>query len=193
MKTNVTLIREDDRFVQRTKDGYFNANLLAKSKGLVVGDYKKNKKTKDFIEQLKSEGIENPFIAGGKGTWMHPKLFIDFAMWVSVEFKSIVIDYVLDGLIKSRNEAGDYYNQMCATIMSTYINLHERKPPAHLYMDEARMIKDIVGVSNRNEASECKLDLITTMQKLNSTLIKKGIGKDSRRKRLIDLKESFEL
>lgn len=193
MKTSQTMIRDDERFLQRTKDGYFKANDLVNDwninnskKRKELGIFKRNKTTKDFIEQLKKEGIENPLIASNKGTWMHPKLFVDFAMWVSVEFKSMVIDYVLDGLINSRNNAGDYYNEMCATILNTYVNYYGTKPNPKIYSEEAKMIRELARVGNkkRNEMTESELELITLLQKYNSVLLKNRIGKNSRVKQL---------
>ena len=120
------------------------------------------------------------------GTWMSPKLFIDFAMWVSVEFKSIVIDYVLDGLITSRHDAGDFYKEMCVTILETHIDYFGTKPNPILYITEARMIKRLLKLDkkDRNLMSEKELKSITQLQKLNSLLLSDKIGKDSRVKQL---------
>lgn len=200
MKTNNVMIREKDCWVQRTKDGYFNATTLIsywnnlKQEKKVLGNFNKLQSTKEFIELLKSEGINNPLISGrgsGKksGTWMHPKLFIDFAMWLSVEFKSKVIDYVLDGLIQMRHDAGDYYNEMCAQILETYTGVYNKKPPPMIYIQEANMIKSLVTNKPRNEMSEQELKQITYLQKVNANLIKKAIGKESRIKKLIEASE----
>ena len=190
------MIRDNKSFVQRTKDGYFSATTLLnswndnkKGKPLQLGSYKTNKSTIDFIEQLKKEGIESPSITGkGRytGTWLHPKLFIDFAMWVSVEFKSVVIDYVLDGLIKSRHEAGDYYNEMCAEILKSHLKYFGTKPNPKLYIEEARRIKSILTVSNlkRNDMSERQLNAVTQLQDLNIMLLSDGVGFDSRVRQL---------
>lgn len=189
------MIRDNQAFVQRTKDGYFNANELLRSwnkdivNKLQLGGYKTNKSTIDFVNQLKKEGIEKPMISSrgiNGGTWMHPKLFIDFAMWVSVEFKSIVIDYVLDGLISSRNDAGDYYNEMCAEILNSHIKFYGTKPNPKLYIEEAGRIKSLLGVSNvnRNDMTEKQLNDITHLQKTNSMLLSDGVGVASRIKQL---------
>lgn len=196
MITNQLMIRESG-FVQRTKDGYFSANQLLElwnannSNKKILGNFSKLNETKDFIEQLKKEGVENPLIAGrgtgdSAGTWMHPKLFIDLAMWISVEFKSKVIDMVLDGLIISRNDAGDYYNEMCACIMENYLKVHECKPPATLYINEANLIKELLDVNykDRNEMTQKELDNITLLQKVNSELISNNVGIESRRRHL---------
>ena len=60
MKTNQIMIREDNSFTQRTKDGYFDATLLINSWNAncdfkdrkVLSKYRINKGTKEFIEQL---------------------------------------------------------------------------------------------------------------------------------------------
>ena len=196
MKTNQIMIRDDEAFIQRTKDGFFNATVLLDNwnkRDIVqvkqLARYKENKTTKEFVKQLQKEGIEKPYISGrGKfgGTWMHGKLFIDFAMWVSVEFKSIVIDYVLDGLIQSRNDAGDYFNEMSATILKTHIDYYGTKPNPKLYITEANRIKKMLNLERkeRNLMTEKELNSITQMQKLNAMLLEKNIGKDARIKQL---------
>lgn len=50
------------------------------------------------------------------GTWMHPLLFIDFAMWLNPAFKVKVLKFVYDELIKFRNLAGDAYPRMCSAV-----------------------------------------------------------------------------
>jgi len=182
-------------FIQRTSDGYFSANKLIEQWNVVnhdkklLGNFMKTQGTRDFIIQLQKEGIEKPVIAGKgnnsrSGTWVHPKLFIDLAMWVSVEFKSKVIDYVIDGLIKSRHDAGDYYNEMTKAILETYVDYYGSKPPASIYIDEANMLKSLVGAKDRNNMTEEELRQLTYLQKFNAMLIKKRIGKDSRIRQL---------
>ena len=199
MKTNQIMVREQG-FIQRTSDGYFNATKLVEQWNITngekkqLGNYMKTQSTNDYVEQLKKEGIENPIIAvrgnnKNSGTWVHPKVFIDLAMWVSVEFKSKVIDYVLDGLIKSRHDAGDYYNEMTKAILDTYVDYYNVKPPAHVYIEEANMVKSLVVSKDRNNMTEQELKQLTYLQKFNTMLIKKRIGKKSRIKQLIQAAE----
>lgn len=194
MKTNQVMIREQG-FIQRTIDGYFSATELIKKwnsnsiNKKQLGQYQLLNSTNEFIEQLKKEGIEKPIITRrGKGensgTWVHPKVFIDLAMWVSIEFKSKVIDYVIDGLIQNRHEAGDYYKEMCAQILDTYTTHFRSKPPASIYIEEANRLKELVGSKDRNNMTEQELKQLTYLQKFNTMLIKKKIGKDSRIKQL---------
>jgi hypothetical protein len=51
--------------------------------------------------------------------WMHPYLFIDFAMWINPTFKLEVIKFVHDSLISVRHSAGDNYKNL-ASWLSTF-------------------------------------------------------------------------
>jgi hypothetical protein len=64
-----------------------------------------------------------------------------------------------------------------------------------IYINEARMIKEIAGLKdkNRNEMSETELSKITILQKVNSTLINDKVGKKSRIKQLQMVSKSLEL
>ena len=46
------------------------------------------------------------------GTWMHPFLFIKFAMWLNPRFEVQVIKFVYDKLISYRHGAGDNYKTL---------------------------------------------------------------------------------
>jgi len=192
MKTNQIMIRENC-IEQRTSDSYFNATLTVKNWNeenpklkKEITEYHRLKSTKEFIEYLKiNENIEKPYFSSNKGTWMHPLLYVDFCMWVSIEFKTMALKYVLDGLIKTRHSAGDYYNQMCAIIMEKYIEFNGCKPVPMIYINEAKMINEIACINiPRNLMTEKQLEKITILQKINSTLISEKVGKESRKKQL---------
>ena len=114
---------------QRTKDGFFNATALLKQwnnssmSERKMDNYFASEKTKEFISTImERENLNTPKMVylktRGKyngGTWMHPLLFIDFAMWINPSFKYDVLKFVYDEMIKYRNEAGDAYRDLgCA-------------------------------------------------------------------------------
>ena len=125
MKTNNVILRPMGEFkvAQRTKDGMFNATALLKQwneKSISerkMANYFLSEKTSDFISTIiKRENLNTPkmvyLTSRGKhngGTWMHPMLFIDFAMWINPSFKYDVLKFVYDQMIKYRNDAGDAY------------------------------------------------------------------------------------
>lgn len=133
MKTNQVMIRQmaSFRVEQRTKDGFFNATSLIKQwneeKAMKkeIKDYLENKSTEEFIKALIVEENLNkgnyPYLSSrGKngGTWMHPLLFIDFAMWLNPSFKVKVLKFVQDEMIKFRHLAGESYPEMCKAVDS---------------------------------------------------------------------------
>lgn len=133
MKTNQIMVRPMGEFevTQRTKDGFFDATALLKqwngSSGQQkqIAHYTDNESTNEFIKALMLEENfkeRNSVLiqTRGKngGTWMHPLLFIDFAMWINPAFKVKVLKFVYDEMIKFRNLAGDAYPSMCRAVRS---------------------------------------------------------------------------
>ena len=140
MKTNQLMKRKMGEFnvTQRTKDGFVCATELLRqwneyanlnrgnSPHLKQKDLKEffyNKNTKEFIDALlEEEKLSTKNLAylklRGKsgGTWMHPVLFVKFAMWLNPRFEVQVIKFVYDEMIKYRNEAGDAYNKLGSAV-----------------------------------------------------------------------------
>jgi hypothetical protein len=125
MKTNKVMIRDMGGLDvhQRTKDGMFNATALLKQWSVknnskkVIAHFFENKATEEFIQALGEDFTHRNSVyvksrasrGTNAGTWMHPYLFIDFAMWLNPKFKVKVIKFVYDELIKQRHLAGDNY------------------------------------------------------------------------------------
>lgn len=132
MKTNQVLTRQMGHFsvLQRTSDGMFNATALLKQWNNISGQkkvlahYFENSSTIEFIEAIEKEENfkhrNSVYLKSrgrySEGTWMHPLLFIDFAMWLNPAFKVKVLKFVYDELIKIRHEAGDTYRIMSSAV-----------------------------------------------------------------------------
>lgn len=115
---------------QRTKDGMFNATALLKQWNESAGEKKEIKKffenqnTKEFISALIEEenlnGEKSAYLTSrGKyngGTWMHPILFVKFAMWLNPRFEVKVIKFIYDQMIAYHNEAGDAYRELSVAV-----------------------------------------------------------------------------
>lgn len=132
MKTNQMMVRKMGNFnvTQRTKDGYFDASSLLKqwneSTGMQkqMSHYTSSSSTNEFIKALVNEEElkerDSVLIQRrGKngGTYMHPLLFLDFAMWINPSFKVKVLKFVYDEMIRYRNEAGDAYKELGCAVM----------------------------------------------------------------------------
>lgn len=134
MKTNQVMIRKMGDFdvSQPTKDGMFNATALLKQWNAQDGvaqrkldNYFASAKTTEFIDTIiEREKLNTPKMVYLKtrgnngGTWMHPLLFIDFAMWINPSFKYDVLKFVYDQMIKYRNDSGDAYKLLSSAVGS---------------------------------------------------------------------------
>jgi hypothetical protein len=177
---------------QRTSDGMFNATELLSQWNDFAGTQKQmshfteNASTKEYIKtienDLNSKERNSVLIQSrGKngGTWMHPYLFIDFAMWLNPKFKLQVIKFVYDELIKYRHEAGDAY------ILLSY-SLGKIVPKSFLpiaIQKVSQAMNHIVfnnhqtGIRNK-EASEENLRELSELEKKISDLISEGFIKN---------------
>lgn len=63
-------------------------------------------------DNLKLEDVKQSKRGKNGGTWVHPVLFVDMAMWYSPKLKAKIIKWVIDGLLSARNESGDSFKQM---------------------------------------------------------------------------------
>lgn len=117
---------------QRTKDGFFNATELLKQWNRISGMKKEVTKFLDLgstselvkiiMEREDLHTQDSTYVKSrasrgdNAGTWMHPVLFIDFAMWINPSFKYDVIKFVYDDMIRYRNLAGDSYKELASAI-----------------------------------------------------------------------------
>lgn len=186
MITSVTMVRKMGSFdiLQRTKDGYFDANILLSQWNLrkenpkrKMIEFLESPKTLIFIKEIELEshsgnsehGEFSAFtIKKGRNTvngktkdevWMHPYLFIDFAMWLNPKFKLSVIKFVYDQLIQQRTLAGDNYKTLSSSIV---------KLKGYSFQEVAKAIQWIVynktGKELRQTATQEQLQEINDIQ-----------------------------
>ena len=187
MKTNQVLTRKMGQFevFQRTSDGMFNATTLLKQWNALSGQGKKldhffeNQSTKEFIstignrENLHTQNsvyVKSRASRGSNaGTWMHPLLFIDFAMWINSEFKYDVLRFVYDQLVKYRHDAGDAYRELGAAISQ----IVDKSLLSKAMPELAKMLNYVVFNSHesrmRNKADESKM---RELYELESDIVK---------------------
>lgn len=196
MKTNQLMKRPMGQFevLQRTSDGYFNATKLLEQWNKSSNDkrYLDNFWKGHHLVELMSEIAENELgfksvdftelkntlsVAkrgkNGSGTWMHPILFIKFAMYINPRFEYQVIKFVYDELIKNRHLAGDNYNILTAAIA---------KLPNADYKEVAKAIQWIVfnmtGKNLRQSATQDQLKEISEIEHSLAFSIDMGLVKD---------------
>ena len=91
-------------------DGYINATAIAKQFGKQPRDYLKSRRTQEYIQSIKRILLleQNQLVIvknGGSseevGTWLHPKLAIDFARWLSAEF-AVWCDLQIEKILQAK-------------------------------------------------------------------------------------------
>lgn len=178
--------------LQRTSDGYFDGNALLsqwnnnkKTPRRRMTEFLTSPKTKEFINALaedeshrrESDIAENQLVIQSKGkhtkdgktpdkVWMHPLLFIKFAMWINPKFEVKVLRFVYDELIKNRHLAGDKYKSLMSST--------SRLPDAD-YAEVAKALNFIVFNKHytgiRNEATERELQELHELEDKLAMLI----------------------
>jgi hypothetical protein len=212
----------DSYVCQRTKDGFFNATEFLKrfneisGKELRIDNFFQNQGTQEFLKALDIELLPNTsnssdlettnFQAdirtyqtarGNKGaTWMHPYLFVKFAMWLSPALEVKIIKWVYDHLIEFRLLAGDHYKEMCDAVAWKYYEYYKKAAGPDVFMDEAHLLNQLVfGKPNgnqRNIATEKQLDLMNRLQVANIKMIREGFSRSQREKNLRIFKELYQ-
>ena len=167
---------------QNHKTRMFNANDLhklatshRKAEGLAarqIGQYFELDSTQDLIKEvclaelLKLDDVKKSARGKNGGTWIHPIVFVDMAMWYSPKLKVRIINWVLDGLMDLRDESGESFKRMNKTLSRTYPREFEN-PLAFIKVSKAIAEACNVGEGQDKwqKASKEQLELRDSIQK----------------------------
>lgn len=190
--------------VRVDEHGYICLNDLASFfPNKEIKEWLKNKSTAELLEKV------NEFLNRGNfpqlktsliskrgrhksGTFAHELVAMDFAAWLSVEFKLHIYQSFINGTQRKENWnikrilAANNYKMMAEAIK----NDHEKPMPYH-YSNEALMLNEIVfGLRDahiRDLATEEQLDKISALEQHNATMILLGMDYQSRKEKLTQL------
>lgn len=110
----------NDIQVSFSQDAFLNATAIAKQFGKRVQNYLKSEQTQEYItalaEALFGASKQNQLVIikkggnGTQGTWLHPKLAIDFARWLNPKF-AVWCDMQIEKILKGEyNQAPSIQN-----------------------------------------------------------------------------------
>lgn len=204
-------ITVDVSLLIKSEELFFNATEMAKTFGKAPAEYLRLPSTDKYIEALIILSGDNTDMGkshidfvktkrGGKyqGTWLHKKLALDFARWLSPLF-AVRMDQWVEQRLKeeqsrkrARLESKTGYLPMTDAIMKA----HDPIAWYH-FSNEADMINTIVlgmpakkykelhGVENvRDSVTAAELAEITRLQRINTGLIEIGMPYDDRKEAL---------
>lgn len=116
-------------------------------------------------DNLKVEDVKSSKRGKNGGTWIHPVVFVDMAMWYSPMLKAKIIRWVIDGLLSARNDSGDSFKQMNKALTKHFTKEFE-SPIA--YMQAANQVANAckvgTGKDKWQKASEEQLKLRDKIQ-----------------------------
>lgn len=170
MKTEVIMKRQTlgEIISQKSKDGFFSATELVRAGNnyramnkmelVRLESYFKNSANIEFMKQLEEKYGKVKTDGRGKGvhTWVHPLLFLDIALWIDPKMKVEVYEWLLDNLLRFRNDSGDSYKKMCGSLFLYAKNKSSFNKNIQLV---AQRIKLECGVKDWNSCNEEQLKL----------------------------------
>lgn len=185
--------------VRFNADGWLHATEIAERFGKEPAQWLRLDSTKEYIERL-SERMEKSNVGKShitlvktrrgntatSGTWLHPKLAVKFARWLSVDFE-IWCDEQVDALLRgeskpwasARREASIGYRGMCDALAFN-CEANGKTPQRHHFINEARLINQVITGAfagrNRDLLSAGELELITLVEMRESVLIVAGLS-----------------
>lgn len=116
------------------------------------------KDVKEFMSELEKKYGQIKISGRGRNssTWVHPLLFIDLALAISPTLKIEVYEWIMDELIRFRNDSGDSYKKMIGCLYERYSN--KRDFPDYI-KKVALQIKKKCEVADWETATEKQLEL----------------------------------
>ena len=190
--------------VRFNADGWLHATEIAERFGKRPNDWLSLPSTIEYLEALNRRTVTgssgNAWSAtkrGGKnqGTWLHPKLAVAFARWLSVDF-AVWCDEQIDALVRgeskpwasARRETSIGYRAVCDTL-ALNCEAQGKTPQRHHFINEARLINEVITGAfkgrNRDLLSVAELELVTLAELRDTALIGAGMAYAERKANLL--------
>lgn len=179
-------------------DGWINATEAAARFGKEPYEWQRLPDTERYLTGLRRTYGEIPYVKTsrarvdrGGGTWLHPKLAVKFARWLSVDF-DLWCDLQIDSLIRgelsgrsvARRQAAIGYRSLCDALAITRESAGKAAKP-HVFMNEARLINEVITGNfagrDRDQLSQAELELVMLVEGRDVLLICQGKDYASRK------------
>ena len=205
----------DGHAMQFNDAGWFNATAAADKFGKRVQHWLDNKETQEYIEKLNSRlsgdlntdatGIISTKKGRNGGTWLHPKLAVAFARWLSVDF-SIWCDEQIDKIIHGERETIDWgmmrhasksSNKVANEILQMVRNEQGKGTKHFHYANEAKLVNFALTGKfepiDRDSLSAEDLDLLASLENRNSVLIGREVDRETRKEILCQMAHTAKI
>ncbi|MGE8100350.1 KilA-N domain-containing protein [Pseudomonas fluorescens] len=188
--------------VRFNADGWINATEAAAQFGKEPAQWLRLPDAIRYLEGLQRTYGEITYVKTsrarkdrGGGTWLHPKLAVKFARWLSVDFE-IWCDEQVDALLRgeskpwasARREAAIGYRAVCDAL-ALNCEAQGKTPQRHHFINEARLINEVITGAfvgrNRDQLNAGELELVTLAELRDTALIGSGMAYAERKANLL--------
>jgi len=200
--------------VRFNADGWLHATEIAERFGKRANDWSSLPSTASYIEALArnlntgKSGISSvpDFIKTKRGkhggTWLHPKLAVAFARWLSDDF-AVWCDMKIDALLRgdgkpwesARREAALGYRAMCDAL-ALHHEACGKTPQRHHFINEARLINETITGAfagrSREQLSAAELELVTLVELRDTMLMGTGMSYAERKANLSQYMQALQ-
>jgi hypothetical protein len=187
----------DGKPVRFNGDGWLHATEIAERFGKRLRNWLDSAETLEYVRALDElqhpddgpSGISNVRDSGylktrrgnNGGTWLHPKLAVAFARWISPKF-AVWCDLKIDALLRgeskpwanARREAAIGYRAVCDAL-AINCEAKGKTPQRHHFINEARLINEVITGAfagrNRDQLNAGELELVTLAELRDTALI----------------------
>lgn len=195
----------DGQVMQFNDSGWFNATVAADRFGKRPVNWLELDSTVRYMTSmssaLKVDKSDLLDIKKGRsgGTWMHPKLAIAFARWLSDDF-AVWCDLQIDKIIHGERESIDWGMMRHASKSSNkvaneilmMVRQEQGKETKHFhYANEAKLVNYALTGKfepvDRDSLSAQDLDLLASLENRNSVLIGRDVDRETRKEILCQM------
>lgn len=192
-KTAIITRTYQDHAISYSAEGWFNATEAAAKFGKSPYEWQRLPDTVAYVAALERKYGKIPYSkskrGAGGGTWLHPKLAVNFARWLDVDF-AVWCDEQIDGIIRGKDDwrtlrhASASTNKVVNAILQ-HTRADAGKDTQHFhYANEAKLVNwavcgEFKGL-NRDELSESDLDLLAHLEERNAILLGRGLTREQR-------------
>ncbi len=180
--------------IHATRDAWFNATDMAKVFGKRPNEWLRLPETQEYINALTrndNTGLSRIIkIKKGKngGTWLHRKLAVPFARWLSADF-AVWCDERIEELLsggwqQSRDTGKAHYRMLTEVIQMVRLEQGKDIKP-QIFINDAKLIGwALTGVFkgiDRDQLNKAQIDAINDITRHNAALFMKGLSYNERK------------
>lgn len=201
----------DGHAMQFNDAGWFNATAAAEKFGKLPANWLSLPSTDSYIDSMsralnvgKSDIIKTSRGRNG-GTWLHPKLAVAFARWLSDDF-AVWCDLQIDKIIHGERESIDWgmmrhasksSNKVANEILQMVRNEQGKETEHFHYANEAKLVNFALTGKfepiDRDSLSAEDLDLLASLENRNSVLIGREVDRETRKEILCQMAHTAKI